>query len=99
MRTSFKAAISGAIALALMAFSASDACARKGCRCGAGNTRTDAQNYYYDYPYTYANGYRVDPYWSYTSTRVPWGYQGDGSYYGLGFSGWKGETHGSYWYW
>jgi hypothetical protein len=93
-----KAVAAGAIAAALMAFSASDSNARKSCSCTY-TAPSAHSHYYYDYPYTYSNGYRIDPYWSYTSTRVPSGYQGDGSYYGLGFSGWKGETHGSYWYW
>ena len=55
---------------------------------------------YWGYPYSYSHGYRIDPYWSYTSTRSPYGYQGDGSYYGLGYSGYSGNGwYGNYWYW
>ncbi len=52
------------------------------------------------YPYTYSYGNRVDPYWSYTASYFPYTYQGDGSYYGLGYSGYQGRgAHGNYWYW
>ncbi len=52
------------------------------------------------YPYSYHSGYRVTPYWSYSSTRQPYAYQGDGSYYGLGYSGYYGDgAAGNYWYW
>lgn len=55
---------------------------------------------YYDYPYAYSWGTRYDPYWSYTTSRYPDVYQGDGSYYGLGYSGYYGrDWYGSYWYW
>lgn len=52
------------------------------------------------YPYTYSYGNRVDPYWSYTASYFPYTYQGDGSYYGLGYSGYRGDNwYGNYWYW
>ena len=55
---------------------------------------------YVGYPYRSSWGYRIDPYWSYSSTRQPYGYHGDGSYYGLGYSGYWGQgTYGNYWYW
>jgi hypothetical protein len=55
---------------------------------------------YWGYPYSHSYGYRVDPYWSYSSTRQPYAYQGDGSYYGLGYSGYSGDgAAGNYWYW
>lgn len=44
------------------------------------------------YPYTYSYGHRHDPYWSYSSSYFPYGYQNDGSYYGLGYSS-------GLWYW
>lgn len=52
------------------------------------------------YPYTHSIGPRYDPYWSYNSSYFPETYQGDGSYYGLGYSGNAGrEWYGTYWYW
>jgi hypothetical protein len=96
MRSKTIANLICALAVAAITVSAGSASARKCCRC---EYSAPGAHYYYGYPYTHSTGYRIDPYWSYTSTRVPSGYQGDGSYYGLGFSGWKGETHGSYWYW
>ncbi|PKO19382.1 hypothetical protein CVU37_04100 [candidate division BRC1 bacterium HGW-BRC1-1] len=57
---------------------------------------------YVGYPYRSSWGYRIDPYWSYSSTRQPYGYQGDGSYYGLGYSRYGGQGNnygGNYWYW
>jgi hypothetical protein len=56
--------------------------------------------HYYLYPYHYSVGTRYDPYWSYNSSYFPQTYQGDGSYYGLGYSGYAGDNwYGSYWYW
>lgn len=55
---------------------------------------------YYDYPYTCSWGPRYDPYWSYKSSYFPEQYGGDGSYYGLGYSGTAGDGwYGTYWYW
>lgn len=55
---------------------------------------------YWGYPYTYSYGPRYDPYWSYKSSYFPELYHGDGSYYGLGYSGYSGRGwYGSYWYW
>ena len=55
---------------------------------------------YVGYPYRSSWGNRIDPYYSYSSTRQPYGYQSDGSYYGLGYSGYGGQgTYGNYWYW
>lgn len=55
---------------------------------------------YYQYPYLSSYGPRYDPYWSYTTSRFPYLYQGDGSYYGLGYSGYAGDGwYGSYYYW
>lgn len=56
--------------------------------------------WYYLYPYKYSIGTRVDPYWSYASSYFPYPYHGDGSYYGLGYSGYRGDGwYGNYWYW
>lgn len=66
---------------------------------------TDAMRYtslrhYYGYPYSYSYGPRHDPYWSYNSSYFPDLYYGDGSYYGLGYSGYSGNGwYGSYYYW
>jgi hypothetical protein len=55
---------------------------------------------YLNYPYSYSYGVRYDPYWSYKSSYFPETYHGDGSYYGLGYSGTGGRGwYGSYWYW
>ncbi|MGI8905088.1 MAG: hypothetical protein ACR2IE_01195 [Candidatus Sumerlaeaceae bacterium] len=55
---------------------------------------------YYNYPYYYSWGPRYDPYWSYNSSYFPYQYHNDGSYYGLGYSGYAGDGwYGSYWYW
>lgn len=52
------------------------------------------------YPYTTSVGPRYDPYWSYNSSYFPETYYGDGSYYGLGYSGSPGNGwYGTYWYW
>lgn len=56
--------------------------------------------HYYLYPYHYSYGPRYDPYWSYTSSYFPARHYGDGSYYGLGYSGYAGDGwYGSYYYW
>lgn len=56
--------------------------------------------YYASYPYEYSVGLRYDPYWSYNSSYFPQTYDGDGSYYGLGYSGYNGDGwYGSYYYW
>ena len=56
--------------------------------------------HYYGYPYQWSVGPRYDPYWSYNSSYFPETYNGDGSYYGLGYSGYAGDGwYGSYWYW
>ena len=52
--------------------------------------------YNYGYPYRYSMGPRYDPYWSYNSSYFPETYHGDGSYYGIGYSG---GTASGYWYW
>lgn len=53
-----------------------------------------------NYPYHYSLGLRYDPYWSYNSSYFPETYHGDGSYYGLGYSGYNGDGwYGSYYYW
>lgn len=55
---------------------------------------------YYNHPYVYSWGPRYDPYWSYKSSYYPQTYGGDGSYYGMGYSGYAGNGwYGSYWYW
>ncbi len=56
---------------------------------------------YHLYPYQYSLGERYEPYWSYNSSYFPYNYQGDGSYYGLGYSGYGGQGGGmgGYWYW
>lgn len=55
---------------------------------------------YRHYPYSYSYGPRHDPYWSYNASYFPYSYQGDGSYYGLGYSGYGGRGwYGNYWYW
>lgn len=56
--------------------------------------------HYYLYPYNHSFGPRYDPYWSYNSSYFPETYYGDGSYYGLGYSGYAGNGwYGSYYYW
>jgi len=56
--------------------------------------------HYYGYPYHYSYGPRYDPYWSYTTSTYPALYDGDGSYYGMGYSGYAGDGwYGSYYYW
>ena len=65
----------------------------------------DARRYYglrhyYGYPYHWSLGLRYDPYWSYNSSYFPQTYDGDGSYYGIGYSGYNGDGwYGSYYYW
>lgn len=65
----------------------------------------DARRYYgvrhySNYPYHWSLGLRYDPYWSYNSSYFPQTYGGDGSYYGLGYSGYAGRGgYGSYYYW
>ena len=65
----------------------------------------DARRYYgirhySGYPYHWSLGLRYDPYWSYNSSYFPQTYDGDGSYYGLGYSGCSGGGwYGSYYYW
>ena len=55
--------------------------------------------HYYLYPYHYSYGPRYDPYWSYNSSYFPETYYGDGSSYGLGYSGYSGNGwYGSYYY-
>ncbi len=56
---------------------------------------------YHLYPYTFSYGNRHDPYWSYNASYFPYHNQGDGSYYGLGYSGYGGRSggQGNYWYW
>lgn len=55
--------------------------------------------HYYLYPYHYSYGNRYDPYWSYTTSYFPQTYHGDGSSYGLGYSGYAGNGwYGSYYY-
>jgi len=55
---------------------------------------------YYGYPYLSSYGPRHDPYWSYNSSYFPYQYHNDGSYYGLGYSGYAGDGwYGSYYYW
>lgn len=55
---------------------------------------------YYLYPYYWSYGPRYDPYWSYNSSYFPYQYHNDGSYYGIGYSGYAGDGwYGSYWYW
>lgn len=59
-----------------------------------------SQTSYYDHPYYWSNGPRYTPYWSYNSSYFPCLYDGDGSYYGLGYSGAPGNGwQGTYWYW
>lgn len=66
---------------------------------------TEAMRYtslrqYYGYPYRFSYGPRYDPYWSYNSSYFPELYYGDGSYYGIGYSGYNGNGwYGSYYYW
>ena len=56
--------------------------------------------HYYGYPYQYSTGLRYDPYWSYNASYFPETYNGDGSYYGIGYSGYNGDGYyGSYYYW
>jgi hypothetical protein len=57
--------------------------------------------YYFGYPYQWSVGPRYDPYWSYNSSYFPETYHGDGSYYGLGYSGYggRGGGYGGWWYW
>ena len=64
------------------------------------NLRGPGLRSYWLYPYYYSWGPRHDPYWSYKSSYFPESYGGDGSYYGLGYSGYAGNNwYGSYWYW
>lgn len=75
------------------------------CGCGNGFNYTSALGWrcYWDYPYWHSIGPRYDPYWSYKSSYFPELYGGDGSYYGLGYSGWYGRggtsDYGGWWYW
>ncbi len=56
--------------------------------------------HYYGYPYHWSLGLRYDPYWSYNTSYFPETYHGDGSYYGIGYSGYNGDGwYGSYYYW
>jgi hypothetical protein len=63
---------------------------------------SEARQYYgirfynYGYPYRVSTGPRHDPYWSYNASYFPETYHGDGSYYGIGYSG---GTASGYWYW
>jgi hypothetical protein len=63
---------------------------------------SEARQYYgirfynYGYPYQVSTGHRYDPYWSYNASYFPESYHGDGSYYGIGYSG---GTASGYWYW
>ena len=64
------------------------------------NLRGPGLRHYWGYPYYYSWGARYDPYWSYKSSYYPELYGGDGSYYGMGYSGYAGNNwYGSYWYW
>lgn len=62
--------------------------------------RNHALRNYRGYPYQASFGLRYDPYWSYNSSYFPTTYHGDGSYYGLGYSGYAGRGgYGGYYYW
>lgn len=62
--------------------------------------RNPGLRYYWGYPYFTSWGARHTPYWSYKSSYYPELYGGDGSYYGMGYSGYAGNNwYGSYWYW
>ena len=69
-------------------------------QCGQTYEQLSGRRTYRLYPYSYSYGPRHDPYWSYSASYTPYSYQGDGSYYGLGYSGYYGQgANGNYWYW
>lgn len=64
------------------------------------NNRVTGLRQYWGYPYYQSWGGCHHPYWSYKSSYYPEQYGGDGSYYGMGYSGYSGSNwYGSYWYW
>lgn len=55
----------------------------------------------YPYQVSLGSGSRYDPTWSYNASYFPETRNGDGSYYGLGYSGYGNNDGGmgGYWYW